>query len=440
MAGQNSIFPFLNLETESYEKYVIIFRGKTKLNEEITKYQFEAFFYPLLKPKNNRRYDPQLIISRMINLELSKWCQNGFAFNNKNQFAGVLRSGDGYLLDKSFKIPKLKKYIDPISKFESNNRFPARYISTPKFLSELYWSQFLKHMGIEDDGITESLRYIPCLKFYSKGTAYILPIFEIISYFFFENIKITNAILDGSFRDDIGAVSKIMIEENTGKRIAFVSVADGYSETEKVVLAWLACSNEAFDEAKYILNTVRYHYKETPHHFIRSKIPTNHEIELNVKGYYIDKLTKKTFICNQIAGCSNFLPFDEIVYTPLIDRRSITDKEEKDILPVKSYTNYQYEFAQPSPDNEKDNPTAPPKISEDDPSKPNQIPATPVFNLPANSFFSQNLIKITPAEKISRIISTKAGQLHIILPGTILRCLIKKVKPEPQFQYTQSLK
>jgi hypothetical protein len=376
----------LNLETAPYDKYQIIFHGAIKIKPDSPKYYIEIF----LKP-----YDSQSsikdFITRLISVEFSRLLVTGAVFGRRNEFIKLVNEKITHL-----SVDIIASVYITLLKNHPSNEFNPRLVPNSLGLIPLF-NRKVWPKNVEYHPENYSFHFLSC--------------FEVIRFFFFCDIKITNSILSGAYINHIGKEARIVKTEN-GTRIGFVSIKEGYSDHERRVLAWLCLSPLALDAVKEIFLTahVKTVAKNDSLIFLRTLIPAE-ALTMKVKERKYAENDRSYFFVNEIVGCNNkFFPVDEIIYTPFVDRRSIQDQEKRDALEEKKYKSIKYVNSPKAGDSDR-------SLSSEKPSAPRTLGELELDQT-FSHFFQLNPIPIKSSKKVDQQFKYKGTCTIINIPGS----------------------
>lgn len=188
----------------------------------------------------------------------------------------------------------------------------------------------------------------PCIKINNinegKNISILIPSSEIARFYFFKGHKLIRKIFKNSFECEFGSSTTIVTEEKPEIRTLFAHQKEGYTNSERIVLAQLAIDKNVNKSVSYIYNNIlsvkskiNKEGKKTSLPFIKTKLFQVDEFDMEVSGYYFDSPYNSIYFVNQILHTNEDVLFDNLVWNPLIDHRSIKDKEYRDNLPTNDY-------------------------------------------------------------------------------------------------------
>lgn len=280
-----------------------------------TKWQKENSFWNNLKVEEREKY----VLYKPV--ESDKLCSliPGTRLNSKSE---------------PLKIDYDDRLIIPIdSKIRASKVIRLRDVKGDKFLENTPFFLYYKNLPCITFEIEKDGKKITC----------ILPTAELARFYFFTGSKITREIMHGTYNEKVkipGRIEKSGLTEEL--KIAVVEMEQGFSESEVITLAKLACSKKMQDSANYIFNTIyvkpeddetKENQKVIPYKlsFPKTNFFQNEDFLMGATGFYFGP-EGTCFYIYQIHQTDEKLPFDTLICKPIVDRGRKKEKSNDNEL------------------------------------------------------------------------------------------------------------
>lgn len=321
------LFPENNPRYNLFQEWVVLNHGRLEWDKNKKEtYESKIWLAPANWYNQNNKWNKlteeekkRNLISKLVSVDFLTGIIPGTVLNKKNEIVGR---------DKN------ERMIISIPS-ESANLLPnniANYLPEEVFKNSpfIYQPNF---PCIKIDNINEG-----------KNISILIPSSEIARFYFFKGHKLIRKIFNNSFECEFGSSTTIITEEKSEIRTLFTNQKEGYTNSERIVLAQLASDENVNESVSYIYNNIlsvkskiNKKDKKPPLPYIKTRLFQKSAFDMDVSGYYFDPPYNTIYIANQILHTSEKFLFDNLVWHPLIDHRSIKDKERRNNLPINNY-------------------------------------------------------------------------------------------------------
>lgn len=178
---------------------------------------------------------------------------------------------------------------------------------------------------------------MPVYSVYENGITYLIPKSEIARYYFFVGSKIIRLLSQGLYNSEVVIPGTVLLNETTQKKTAIVTMSEGFSRREKIVLAQIAVNEKFGESANYIQGSIFQQHVNDAVTYLQTKFFQESLFRLGTTGIFLDPPYNQYFFVNQIHQTDEKPMFDLLVCKPKIDHRSIGDEDERQKLDTKKY-------------------------------------------------------------------------------------------------------
>lgn len=267
----------------------------------------------------------------------TKWQKDNSFWKNLNE-----EEREKYILYKKIESDKLCSLIPGIRLNSKNEPLGIDYDDELKIPinSKIRGLNAIRLKDINEGKLIENTPFyykysnLPCFKFEiekdGKQITCILPTAELARFYFFTGSKITREIMHRTYTDKVKIPGSINKSELTEHKIAVVEMEQGFSESEVITLAKLACSKKMQNSANYIFNTIlvekvaeklaeKQDVKQNKLSFPKTNFFQDEDFLMGATGFYFDS-EATCFYIYQIHQTDEKSPFDALICKPIVDR------------------------------------------------------------------------------------------------------------------------
>lgn len=232
---------------------------------------------------------------------------------------------------------------------------------------------------------------MPVYRVINDGVNYIIPRSELARFYFFVGSKIIRVLCSGLYGKEVDIPGYLIEKETTGEKIAVVTISEGFSAKEKIVLAKISLDPKFKESADFILTSIIYQevnkFRPT---FLQAKFFQQSPFFLGTTAISLNAPDNTFVFVNQVHQTDESPLFDTLISTPRVDHRMIKDEEERGKL---DSTKYQPKKVVHQPDRDV-------YLTDDEVSMSSDTTLLQNGIIQYDDFFTNKEIKVTTPEKI----------------------------------------